>query len=304
MLNKSPILIKTKHAEIYISIIFFIIILSIIFFINKPKSSQIFSWGIEEVQANLVWKNNTAKNIRMAILDSGVEELHPDLKSNIKGGYNVINENNEYGDIYGHGTEIAGIICAENNNIGIVGVTPDINLYAVKVLNEYGVGTIDTLVKGINWAIENDMDIINMSLYFSVDDPSLYDAIKRAHAANIILISAAGQGEMINYPAAYEEVISVGCIDSELNILGNYNTKVDYVAPGKDVITTKINSLYGESSGTSIATAFVSATVALLISNENSYDLNYIKTKLKNTSKQLHTNDDLFYLINTYAAVN
>lgn len=108
---------------------------------------------------------STNGNIKVAILDSGIDINHPDLKKNIKGGFNAFDSNNTYADdsVNGHGTHVAGIIAAVDNNIGVTGVAPYSDIYPIKVLSAYGTSDVDTIVKGLEWSIDNKMQIVNMS---------------------------------------------------------------------------------------------------------------------------------------------
>ena len=104
----------------------------------KPQPSQIITWNIERVGATSSWAISTGDPVKVGVIDTGIDLKHPDLKANIKGGYNAINPLKSYTDDHGHGTHVAGIIAALNNSIGVVGVGPNIDLYAIKFLNAKG----------------------------------------------------------------------------------------------------------------------------------------------------------------------
>lgn len=287
---------------------------------NPPvptQPAQTTPWGITKIKANLIPKSSTSSLVNIAVLDSGIDLSHPDLKDNIKGAYNAISRKVSANDDYGHGTHVAGIIAATNNSIGVVGVAPTANLYAIKVLNSVGNGYVSDLIEGIEWSITNGMNVINMSLGVS-DSPALHDAIIKANQANIILIAAAGNNpnEMVKYPAAYPEVISVVATDYNDQISTVCpKGKIDISAPGVDIYSTFKYGNYSLSTGTSMAAAHVTGVTALLLSTTSKGDLNgdgkttflEVKQKLQSSAKDLGTIgiDDIYGagLLDAYKAV-
>ncbi len=241
---------------------------------SGEKTKQVMDWGVKALRVYDVWKETQGEGVNVAILDTGVIQ-HPDLVSNIKGGYNCTStDNSDYEDRQGHGTHVAGIVAAANNEFGVVGVAPKANIYGVKVLGDNGSGSYDMIVAGINWAIENNMDIISMSLGSNQGSDYLHDAIKRAYAKNITIVCAAGNdGDTyddndIDYPGRYEEVICVGAINKymERSWFSSDGEELDIAAPGEDINSTHLGNKYAILSGTSMATPFVTGVLALLIS--------------------------------------
>ncbi len=266
--------------------------------ITPSYPNEVIPWGIKKINADLAWAITSGNHIKVAVLDSGIELLHPDLKLNIKGGVNTINSKLSINDDYGHGTHIAGTIAAIDNEMGVIGVAPNIDLYAVKVLNSQGDGYISDIIEGIDWCIRNGIKVVNMSFGTTMDSQALHDAVIRANEAGVIQISASGNngGNINNYPAAYPEVLSIGAIDSTNNIFTFSNTgKVDFVAPGVDIFSTYLNSDYLSISGTSMAAAHVTGIVSLMLSVPQKCDLNKdgfcsieeVKQKLESTSLDL-----------------
>ncbi|TRZ87279.1 MAG: hypothetical protein D4R88_09520 [Methanosarcinales archaeon] len=159
---------------------------------QPPQPPQQITWGIARVKAPEAWNNSTGKNVKIAVLDTGISNSHPELT--VSGGINLIgkSKNNKWNDDNGHGTHVAGIIAARNNTIGIVGVAPDAQLYAVKVLDAYGSGYISDVIEGIDWAVQNNMDVVSMSLGTATYSQALNDTSANAYNAGIILVAAAG----------------------------------------------------------------------------------------------------------------
>ena len=182
--------------------------------------------GVELIQAPAIWKETKGKGITVAILDTGCDRTHPDLQERIIGGRNFTDDDGSNPDIFldynGHGTHVAGTIAAQQNDKGVVGVAPEANLLIVKVLNRKGSGQYGWIIKGINYAIEQKVDIISMSLGGPTDLPELHEAIKKAVTNNILVVCAAGNEgdgddstDEFAFPGCYNEVISVGAINLE-----------------------------------------------------------------------------------------
>ena len=127
------------------------------------KSTQILPWGISRINADRAWKTSVGLGVKVAVIDTGIDLSHPDLIANIKGGFNTIDHKASFTDDNGHGTHVAGTIAAANNDIGVIGVAPEANLYAVKVLDKTGTGRISDVIEGIQWSVDNHMQVVNMS---------------------------------------------------------------------------------------------------------------------------------------------
>ena len=228
--------------------------------------------GIHMINAPLMWNQGyTGSGITIAILDSGCYQ-HDDLKNNIIGGKNFTSEgsSDDFNDLNGHGTHCAGIICGNGK---ILGVAPNANLLILKVLKKNGEGDCQGIYDAINYAIEQKVDIISMSLGMSVDVPEIHTLIKKATDNNICVVCAGGNegdGESItneySYPAGYNESIAVGAIDNKRvdAPFTNSNKEIDLVAHGVSVISTYLNNEYYSLSGTSQATPHITGALALL----------------------------------------
>lgn len=250
--------------------------------------------GIELIAAPEIWGNSKGKGITVAILDTGCDVTHPDLSERIIGGRNFTLDDDGQPDVYidysGHGTHVAGTIAAIHNGTGVVGVAPEASLLILKVLDKSGSGQYDWIINGINYAVEQKVDIISMSLGGSVDVPELHQAIQNAITNQILVVCAAGnegdgQGSSneFAFPACYNEVISVGSINLQRSSseFSNSNNEVDLVAPGEGILSTYLNGTYAKLSGTSMATPHVSGALALIKVNANrNFERNLTETEL------------------------
>lgn len=237
--------------------------------IMNTRPEQKIDWGVSLIQAPQLWHVTKGEGIKVLVLDTGVEYTHEDLAPNFRMGVNFTTPNqDDFVDRQGHGTHCAGVILGCDNDFGIVGVAPNAELYVGKVLGDNGSGSIDWIIKGIEWGIEHEVDIISMSLGCSVDPgPALHNVIKRARAAGIILVGATGnENTHCGWPAAYDEVIAVGAINSALDRanFSNFGPEVAVAAPGTDVLSTYLNNTYAKLSGTSMATPMVAGVIALI----------------------------------------
>ena len=229
----------------------------------------------EDYPANIYMVNGdnvnlaSEENIVVGVLDSGIAN-HSDL--NVTKRVCLIPDmyvdNNLFSyDLSGHGTGVAGVIGAKNDDKGIIGIYENVELYSIQVLTPSGEAPLSRIVAGIDWAIENGVDVLNMSFGTSVNSEILYDAIVRAANSGMVLVAAAGNTEYATqYPAKYSEVISVGSVDGSGNI-SDFSAKDDYVdiyAPGESIISTTIVGGYTAANGTSLAAPHVTAAAALI----------------------------------------
>ena len=255
---------------------------------DETPPDQTIEWGIDAINADDVWENYSGAGVRIAIVDTGIDLSHQDLI--VQDGINFVRSAKTYNDDNGHGTHVAGIVAALNNEIGVVGVAPDSEIYAVKVLNKRGIGYLSDVVLGIEWSINNNMDIINMSLSSNSPSPALESILDIANTNGIITVAAAGNdASEINYPAAYENTICVGAIDIDSNIayFSSFGSQMDVAAPGVNVFSTYKKNTYKSLSGTSMSAPHITGLAALYLQNNSSGNLNTFRDFLIDSSTDL-----------------
>ncbi|MFS0674955.1 S8 family serine peptidase [Ornithinibacillus sp. 179-J 7C1 HS] len=239
-------------------------------------------WYLEPIGMFNAWDiTRGSTDVTIAVLDTGVNASHPDLVGRVLDGYDFINDDNDPLDDQGHGTFVAGVIAANANRMGPVGINHQSRILPVKIMNENGEASIYDVVEGIYYAIEQNVDIINMSYRATQSSSIEREAIVKAYKEGITLIGAAGNDSKADkvYPAAYNEVIAVTAADEDGSIAeySNFGTWVDIMAPGTDIIGTNQEGTYSVGSGTSFAAPVVSGIASLLLSKNPDLSPSQIK---------------------------
>lgn len=285
------------------------------------------SWGVSHIGSQIVHDDGiNGTGIKIAIIDTGIDYTHDDLDDNYMGGYDfVFTDNDPFDDSYnGHGTHVAGIVAAEKNGIGVVGVAPNVSLYAVKVLAGSGNGDVSWIISGIEWAEDNNMDIAVMSLGGNIYSQALEEACDSASLSGVLLVASAGNtyGGDVTYPARFDSVIAVTATDQNDQIasLSAIGPEVELAAPGVDIYSTIgsrniiTDEKYLTLSGTSMAAPHVAGTAALImaagpldINNDGFVDNTDVRLQLKMTAYGLgEPGRDTIYgfgLVNANAAL-
>ncbi|MEX2141327.1 MAG: S8 family peptidase [Pirellulales bacterium] len=232
--------------------------------------AETVDWGLSLFKVPEQWKRTKGEGVRLAVLDTGVELDHPDLREAIDKAKDFTRSRFGVVDRQGHGTHVAGTIGARKNEQGVVGVAPECRLLIGKVLGDDGSGTDESVAEGIAWAVDEGAQLISMSLGSAYPSQAIYRAIQRALEQKRFVICAAGNDgrpNSVNYPARWEETVAVGAVDKEgkLARFSSQGEELDICAPGENVLSTFLNGGYAKLSGTSMATPFVSGVVTLLI---------------------------------------
>ncbi|WP_442596787.1 S8 family peptidase [Neobacillus sp. D3-1R] len=263
------------------------------FALNDPKQSKMYHLSLLNIDKALSLAGDN--KVTVAVIDTGMDLKHPELKSQVLPPYNVLNPANlSYTDV--HGTHVAGLIAgAKGNGVGGYGVNPNAKILPIDVFNGMW-GTSDyAIAEGILYAVSKNVDVINMSLGGSMPSPILEEAVKKAIDAGITVVAAAGNnyGESVSYPAAYEGVIAVSATNDkkELAEFSSYGAFVDIAAPGEAVYSSVFDFLKGSSfaelSGTSMATPIVAGVASLLKSKYPDLKPYEVEAILKMTADDL-----------------
>ncbi|MBI5709817.1 MAG: S8 family serine peptidase [Candidatus Eisenbacteria bacterium] len=230
-------------------------------------------------------------DVPVAILDTGADPTHPALAGHIAGGWDFIGNDADFGDThdgvdsnadgvvdgaYGHGTHIAGIVSL---------VAPQARLLIVRVLDSDGRGDVRSVAAGIRWATQHGARVINMSLGMLQSSPAINSAIVQAAGEGVLLVASAGNWGAETpqeFPARSSDVVAVAAVDAENQPASftSYGSFVDLCAPGIAVRSAYPGGLYRLWSGTSMSTAFVSGTAALLLANHPSWQPAAVRARI------------------------
>lgn len=235
-----------------------------------PAADPEQPWGIRRVNASAAWARTQGEGVKVAVIDTGIDSTHPDLRGAVAGGWNAVDpeHRDNFKDDQGHGTHVAGTIAAIKNGEGVVGVAPKAKLYAVKVLDADGNGSYSDVIAGIDWCAKNRIQVANMSLGADEASEPLRKAVARAALAGVTIVAAAGNsGGPVSYPGVYPEAIAVSASDSadKLAEFSSRGPEVALIAPGVGVKSLAPGGGYATHDGTSMAAPHVAGLAALAV---------------------------------------
>lgn len=289
---------------------------------NGGQKDSAGKTGVPGIDLNILplWQQGITgkKDVVVAIIDTGIQWDHPDLKNNIYTnpgevannrkddddngfiddihGWNFQKNSSNSNDDNGHGTHCAGVIgAAGNNKIGVSGVNWKVSLMPVKFLSANGSGTMTDAVNAINYARMMKVNVMSNSWGGGGFSQTVYDAVKATSDAGILFVAAAGNdgkdndGKSPSYPASFDlpNIVSVAAIDNNEKIakFSNYGaTKVHVAAPGVNIFSTYKKSGYKSLSGTSMAAPHVAGIAALMLSESPNLTADEVKSRLIKTS--------------------
>jgi hypothetical protein len=279
-----------------------------------------FQWGLRKIGMEAVWEVTTGDpDVIVAVLDTGVDEAHPDLEPNVIDGYDFVNDDPDAWDDSSHGTHVAGVIAAVGDNgEGTAGIAWGSRIMPIKVLDSKGLGPDAAVSKGIIYAVENKAKVINLSSGTPYQSRLLDDAVKFAERRGVLVVAAAGntgdKGNEVIYPAAYPNVLAVAATD-EKDAAPPFSQRQPYVAisaPGVDIPGPAWrdagNGPYILHTGTSAAAPHVSGLAALLLSIKPDLTPAQIRDTIISTADEVNPRSRELFLgagrINAFKAVN
>lgn len=292
----------------------------------SPENELGNSWGADHINADAALESGySGEGVKVAVLDSGVNFNHYDLQDNFdfsatELGYDFVSDDFFPEDVYGHGTHVAGILAAANNGFGVVGVAPNAQIVALRVLDDNGEGTASRIIEALQWiqnynAVHPDSPIrITNNSYGTGSNSSQLEAAFDVLASSGVLHigsagndgSVAGNGNNVGYPARYESVVAVVALDKN-NLRASFSSTgsdVEIAAPGVAVLSTWKDSTnfagpqpfsfagyageyFIEANGTSMASPHVAGVAALLMASNPSYTAEAVRNKMNDTALDL-----------------
>jgi subtilisin family serine protease len=218
---------------------------------QRNPTRQTIPLGLDAILARPVQAGFVKGTVNVAVIDTGIDYRHADLKAAHAGGFDVLANVPDPFDNASHGTHVSGTIAAADNNIGVIGIAPKVRLWSVKALDSIGRGTSETVLKAIDWVVAKKEEvggnwIINLSLGADEESTGEREAFQRLADKGILVIAAAGNASTtttpapVSYPAAYPSVVAVAAVtfDHKLAFFSNQGPELDLAAPGVDVLST------------------------------------------------------------------
>ncbi|AGB15117.1 subtilisin-like serine protease [Halovivax ruber XH-70] len=253
--------------------------------------AQDVPYGIDIVEADVAHDNGeTGAGADIAIVDTGIDQDHPDLQANLGNGADFTGTGS-WDDDNGHGTHCAGIANADDNTEGVVGVSTEATLHAAKVLDSGGGGNFSDIAAGVEWVANQGYDVASLSLGGSTGSSALEDACQYATNNGVLVVAAAGNdgecSDCVSYPAAYDTVMAVSATDSNDDIASFSSTgpEIDIAAPGAGVYSTYNDGGYTSLDGTSMACPHVAGAGGQLMAN--GYSNTDARQQLTNTADDI-----------------
>lgn len=229
-------------------------------------------WGNIRIGADVARKSDEGADVKVCVIDTGIDAYHIEFSSTDKilACESFVETERSCQDYQSHGTHVAGIISADKNGVGLVGVAPKARLLIMKALDYRGSGFSSDIADAIHGCILNDADIINMSLGASEPSTIIHDAVKAASSKGIIVVAAAGnESGPVSFPGAFAETVGVASLaeGDKFSYFSNFGKEVDVIAPGSNIFSSIPNNNYAYYSGTSMASPMMAGVYALSISS-------------------------------------
>jgi subtilisin family serine protease len=241
---------------------------------------------LEAMTPEWAWGGSTGRGVRVGIIDSGINADHPAVGGMVRGGVTVVDQGgtptydtSSYEDAFGHGTACAGIVHR---------VAPEAELYAIRVMGPSGGGTGAMFAAGLRWAIENNLQVLNLSLGTTKRDwfAALHDLADAAYFRKVVVVTAANNYPQVSFPSLYASVISVACSEEKDPLRFYYNPAppVEFGAPGIEVEVAWEGGGYATMTGNSFAAPHIAGIVALILAKHPGLTPFLVKTILHSTA--------------------
>lgn len=236
-----------------------------------------YQWAWQRTGLLSSQRANWGQGIKVAVLDTGVDYLHPELKGKVLSGYDAFTGLYDGKDVQGHGTFVAGIILQ---------IAPGATIIPVRVLDVNGVGSLTTVMNGLQYALDAGANVVNLSLSSDTDIKILHQLIQTANSRGVLVVSAAGNEDSPKkyYPAGYSEGMGIAATEMlDYNAsFTNYNDYMSLSAPGVNIYSMWKGGGYGWGNGTSFSTPMVAAAAAVLKTSHPTYTPDQLKAALVN----------------------
>ncbi|MHB1375746.1 MAG: S8 family serine peptidase [Thauera sp.] len=233
---------------------------------NDPYYSS--AWHLPKIGAPNAWPTSTGSAVVVAILDSGVDPVHPDLAGKLVAGWNAFDGNTDTRDVYGHGTQVAGTAAAAtNNSTGVAAVAGGASIMPIRVTGTDGYGSWSAIANGITWAADRGARVANLSFYGIETSSTARSAAQYMKNKGGLVVTAAGNYGREETITPSDTMITVSATDSgdRLTSWSSYGNFVDIAGPGASIYTTFNGGGYGAASGTSFASPVTAGVVALMM---------------------------------------
>jgi type VII secretion-associated serine protease mycosin len=300
--STTKLLVSQQAVTTTYSYFLYLPLISRDFCANAFSFNETIRYNLDKINIQEGWRCYQGQGVTVAVIDTGIDLDHPDLQANIVAGKSFVSGVSSPDDDGGHGTHVAGVVAAVNNNGGVIGVAPAASLMPVKVLDSQGNGSTYNVAAGIEWAADHGATVINLSLGSVSSSSTLKAALDYAYNRGVLLVAAGGNcgdsAYFLNgcsyqdqpvYPAAYANVMAVASTDSSDNqsSFSNQGSYIEIAAPGSSIYSTYPSSGYTTLSGTSMATPHVAGLAALIWSQNPSWSNEEVRAQIRNTAQDL-----------------
>jgi len=250
------------------------------------------AWHLAKINAPTAWDLSKGNGVTVAVLDSGVDGTHPDLVHKMVPGWNMVDNNSNTSDVYGHGTMVAGVVGAQSNNgLGVTSIAWGASIMPVRVALSTGSAYLSTIAAGIIWAADHGAKIANCSFATLTGSSTIQSAANYMRSKGGLVVVAGGNSGTFDPTPNNSSVISVSATNSSDAIASwsSYGSYIDVAAPGVDIWSTTKGGGYAAVSGTSFATPLTAGVLALMESANPSLTNTVLESLLKNTAVDLGT---------------